>query len=170
MALWLIPRKGKIKQMKCITLAQVERSTQKPSIRKIMVYARNERYCTLWGVGERESGYQPYTPILPSNDAPKTSTMRIGLSCRSLFTKIEKSPNETCPTHGTIYTQNLQGLTGKDKILDSLVDPLLDLMITNKIIVYCTQETWIVWSGSKFFFKTHGPLTQPRREGHRIDR
>ena len=73
---------------------------------------------------------------------------RIGPSCRSLFLNSEKSPNETCPTHGTIYMQNLQGLTGKDKRLDSLVDPLVDLMITNNIMVYCIQETWILGSGS----------------------
>ena len=141
MVSWLRPRKGKIKQVKCITLAQVEHSTQKLSISKIMVDARNERFCTLRGVGERQSGYQPDMPILPSDDATKTSTMRIGPSCNSLFPNSEKSPNETCPTHRTIYTQNMQVLNGKDKRLDSLVDPLVGLMITNNIMVYCIQET-----------------------------
>ena len=98
---------------------------------------------------ERESGYQPNTPILPLKDTTKTSTTRIGPFCCSLFPNSEKSPNETCPTHGTIYTQNVQVLTGKDKRLESLVDPLVDLMITNKIMVYCIQETWNVGSGSK---------------------
>ena len=111
--------------------------------------ARNERSGTLRGAGERDSGYQPDMPILPSNDSTKTSTTRIGLSCRSLFPNSEKSPNETCPTHGPIYTQNVQGLTGKDKRLESLVDPLVDLMITNNIVVYCIQETWTIGSGSK---------------------
>ena len=41
------------------------------------------------------------------------------------------------------------GITGKDKRLDSLVDPLVDLMITNNIMVYCIQERWIVGSSSK---------------------
>ena len=97
--------------------------------------ARNERSCTLRGSGERESGNQPDTPILLLNDTTKTSTMIIGPSCRSLFPNSEKSPNETCPTHGTIYTQNVQVLTGKDKRLDFLVEHLVDPMITNNIMV-----------------------------------
>ena len=48
-----------------------------------------------------------------------------------------------------IYTQNVQGLTGKDKRLDSLVDPIIDLMIARNIIVYCIQEIWVVGTGSK---------------------
>ena len=88
-------------------------------------------------------------PILPSKHTTKTSTVIIGPNCHSLFPNIEKGPNETWTTHGIVYTQNVQGLTGKDKRLDSLVDPLVDLMITNKSMVYCIQETWIVVSGSK---------------------
>ena len=45
--------------------------------------------------------------------------------------------------------QNVQGLTGKDKRLNSLVDTLVDLMITNNIMVYFIQETWIVGSRGK---------------------
>ena len=114
-----------------------------------MEYARKERSCTLRGAGERESCYQPDTPILPSNHSTKMSTTRIGLSFCSLFPNSEKSPNETCPTHRTIYTQNVQGITGKDKILESLVNTLVDLMITNNIMVYCIQDTWTIVSGSK---------------------
>ena len=135
--------------MKRIKLAQNECSTLKPLIRQIMEDARNKRSCTLRGVGERESGHQPDTPILPSNDSTKTITTRIGISCRSLFPNSEKSPNEICPKNGTIYTQNVQGLTGKDKRLESLVDPLVYLMINNNIMVYCIQETWTIGSGSK---------------------
>ena len=116
-ASWSRSRKGEIKQVKRIKLAQDERSTLRPSIRHIMEDARNERSCTLRGFEERESDHQPDTTILPSNDSTETSTARIGLSCRSLFTNSEKSPNETCPTIGILYTQNVQGLTGKDKIL-----------------------------------------------------
>ena len=85
--------------MKCITLAQVECITQKPSIFKIVVDAKNKRSCALRGVGERESGYQPDKPILPSNDTMKTSMMRIGPTRRSLFPNSDKGPNETWPTH-----------------------------------------------------------------------
>ena len=75
--------------------------------------------------------------------------MRIGPTFHSLFPNSEKGPNETWPAHAIIYTQNVQGLTGKDKRLDSIVDPLVDLMITINIMFYCIQETWIVVSGSK---------------------
>ena len=107
MASWFRKRKGKIKQVKCITLAQVERSTQKPSICKIMVDERNERSCTLRGVRKRESGYQPDTLILPSKDTMMTSTMKVGPTGRSLLPNSEKGFNETWPTHGIIYTQNV---------------------------------------------------------------
>ena len=134
--------------MKRIKLAQDERSTLIPLTRQIIEDSRNEWSCTLRGFKERESGQQPDTPILPSNYSTKTSTTRIGLSRRSLFPNSEKSPNETCPANGTIYTQNVQGLTGKDNILESLVDPIVDLMINNNIMVYCIQETWTLGSGS----------------------
>ena len=135
-ASWSRPRKGKIKQVKRTKIAQDKRSTLRPSIQQIMEDARIERSCTLRRLEERESGHQPYTPILPSNNSTKTSTARIGLSRHSLFPKSEKSHNETCPTNGTIYTQTVQGLTSKEKILESLVYPLVDLMINNKIMVY----------------------------------
>ena len=150
MSSWFRPRKGKIKQVKWITLAQVEHSMQKPSIHKIVVEARNERSCTLRRVGERESGYQPDMPIFPSNNTTKTSTIRIGPTHRSLLPNSENSTNEIWTTHRIIYTQNAQGITGKDNILDSLVDPLVDLMLTNNIMVYCIQETWIEGSGCQW--------------------
>ena len=92
-------------------------------------------------------------PILPSNHTTKTSTVIIGPNCHSLFPNIEKGPNETWTTHGIIYTQNIQGLTGKDKRLDSLVDTLVYLMITNNMMVYCIQETSIVVSGIKIVLR-----------------
>ena len=90
--------------------------------------------------------------------------MRIGPYRRSLFLNIEKSPNETCPTYGTIYTKKVQGLTGKDKILESLVDPLVDLRITNNIMVYCIQETWTIGSCSELVLG-HIVLWHNREEG-----
>ena len=42
----------------------------------------------------------------------------------------------------------MQGITGKDKRLESLVDPLVYLMINNNIMVYFIQETWTIGSGS----------------------
>ena len=43
---------------------------------------------------------------------------------------------------------NVQGLKGKDKGLESLVDPIVDLMIKDNIMVYCIQETWTLGSCS----------------------
>ena len=45
--------------------------------------------------------------------------------------------------------QNIQGLSGKDKNIDPLIDPIVYLMITKGIMSYCIQETWIVGNGSK---------------------
>ena len=42
----------------------------------------------------------------------------------------------------------MQGLSGKDKGLESLVHPIVDLMIKYNIMVYCIQETWTLGSGS----------------------
>ena len=75
--------------------------------------------------------------------------MIIGPTRLSLFPNSEKGPNETWTTHEIIYTQNVQGLTGNYKRLDSLVYPLIYLMIINSIMVYCIKETWIIGSGSK---------------------
>ena len=67
--------------------------------------------------------------------------MSSGHNHRSLISSRDKIPNETCPKARIIYTQNVQGLSGKDKRLDSLVDPIVDLVITKGIMAYCIQET-----------------------------
>ena len=72
-----------------------------------------------------------------------------GPNRQSLFTYSEKGPNETCPKNGIIYTKNVRGLTGKDKRLDSLADPIVKLMITCNIMVYCIQEIVVVGTGIK---------------------
>ena len=75
--------------------------------------------------------------------------MSSGETRRSLLSRRDTSPNETCPKAGIICTQNVQGLSGKDKKLDSLIDPIVDLMITKGIMAYCIQCTCIVGNGSK---------------------
>ena len=70
------------------------------------------------------------------------------MGLHSLSKDSERSPNETCPAIGIVYTQNVQGLTGKDKGLESLVDPIVDLMIRHNIMFYCIQETWNLGSCS----------------------
>ena len=78
---------------------------------------------------------QSDTYILLSNESMKTSTTRTGPPRQSLSTDGERSPNETCPAIGIVYTQNVQGLTGEYKGLESLVDPIVDLMIRHNIMV-----------------------------------
>ena len=91
--------------------------------------ARSEESISLRGFEEEESRQQSDKSILPSNEDMKTSTTRPGLPRHLLSTESERIPNETCPEIGIVYTQNVQGLTGKDKGLESLVDPIVDLMI-----------------------------------------
>ena len=60
--------------------------------------------------------------------------MSSGKTRQLLFPSIDKSLNETFPKAGIIYTHNVQGLSGKDERLDSLVDPIDELMITKGIM------------------------------------
>ena len=138
-ASWSREREVKIKQVKRIILAQDERNKPRPSIRQITEEARSEESSSLRVFGEEDSRQQSDKSILPSNEAMKTSTTRYGLPRNLLSTDIERSPNETCPEIGIIYTQNVQGLTGKEKGLESLVDLIVDLMIKHNIMVYCIQ-------------------------------
>ena len=62
--------------------------------------------------------------------------------------KMIATPDETCPSRGVIFTQNIQGLSRKDKGLESLMDPLVEIMIFNRIMTYCVQETWILGNSS----------------------
>ena len=75
--------------------------------------------------------------------------MSSGQTRRSLLSSRDKSPNENCPKAGIIYTQNVQGLSGKNKNIDSLIDNIVYLMITKGIMAYCIQDTWIVGNGIK---------------------
>ena len=102
------------------------------------------------GVGKREAGKEPAKPLtLTTINTEKKGTMSSGQTRRSLLSRRDNSPNETCPKARIIYTQNVQGLSGKDKKLDYLIDPIVELMITKGIMAYCIQETWIVGTGSK---------------------
>ena len=68
-------------------------------------------------------------------------------------------PDETFLIKGVICNQNINGLSGKDKKLDSLLDPLIDIMITKVVMVYCVQETWVVGghgAWAYFFFYITG--------------
>ena len=78
----------------------------------------------------------------------KTNMTRTGIPYHLLSTDSERSPNETFPKIGIFYTQKVLVLTGKDKGLESLVDPIVDLIIKQNIMVYCIQETWTLGSCS----------------------
>ena len=81
-------------------------------------------------------------PVDPSTKI--LDTIKAGPINRFLFKNNKSGPNETCPKQVIIYSQNVQGLSGKDKRLESLVDPIIDLMVDKNILAYCVQETWIV--------------------------
>ena len=93
------------------------------------------------GVRERETGNKPakaHILLTTINTKKKGNTSSVQTH-RSLISSRDKSHNETCPKAGIIYTQNVQGLSGKDKKLDYLIDPIVDLMITKGIMAYCIQ-------------------------------
>ena len=62
------------------------------------------------------------------------------MSCKNY----KVGPNEICPSRGVVYNKNINGLSGKDKNLDSLLEPQIDITITKGVMVYCVQETWVV--------------------------
>ena len=70
-----------------------------------------------------------------------------------LFKNNKTGPDETCTKQGIIYTQNVQGLSGKDKRLESLVDPIIDLMVDKNILAYCVQKRWIVGNSNTIVWK-----------------
>ena len=96
---------------------------------------RSEESSSLQGFEEEESRQQSDTSILPSNKDMNTSTTRPGLPRHLLLIDSKSNPNETCPEIGIVYTQNVQGLTGKDKGLESLVDTIVDLMNKDNVMV-----------------------------------
>ena len=64
-------------------------------------------------------------------------------TCCALFQTKVRGPNETCQYRGIICTQNVQDLSGKDRILEYLINPIVELMISEEITLYCIQETWL---------------------------
>ena len=81
-------------------------------------------------------------PVDPSTKI--LDTIKAGPINQLLFKNNKPGNDETCPKQGIIYTQYVQGLSGKDKRLESLVDPIIDLMVDKIILAYCVQETWTV--------------------------
>ena len=107
----------------------------------------NTKNCQAYDEVERALEYKLNEPLFlsPVESSRKRLVMiRTGPINRLLFKNNKTGPDETCPKQGIIYTQNVQGLSGKDKRLESLVDPIIDLMVNKNILAYCVQETWIV--------------------------
>ena len=139
------PRRGQIKQVNCAKIDKEKRSASRPSICKIMASETSNKNCQ--SHDEVESAYdnqrnEPLLPVYPPKI--RLETIKDGTINQLLFNNNKSGPDETCPKQGIIYLQNVQGLSGKDKRLEYLVDPIVDLMVAKGILAYCVQETWIV--------------------------
>ena len=119
------------------------RSNSKPSLLKIMREQAREKSRKLRNADDQETG-----ETLSSTSIEETCVNRVGTTNHSLSQHNEKGPDETCPSRGVIFTQNILGFSGKDKGLESLMDPLVEIMISNGIMIYCVQETWILGNSS----------------------
>ena len=83
-------------------------------------------------------------PPLPIYNFKDTRVSRDGPNPHFLSKNRKKGPDETFLSGNVIYTQNVNGISGKEKHLESLLDPLVDIMISKEITPYCVQETWVV--------------------------
>ena len=102
----------------------------------------NNKNCLSHDEVERALNNKLNEPLLPVDPSTKIlDTIKDGTINRFLFKDRKSGPDETCPKQGIIYLQNVQGLSGKDKKLDSLVDPIIGLMVDKSIQAYCVQET-----------------------------
>ena len=107
----------------------------------------NTKNCQAYDKVERALEYKLNKPLFLSpidSSRKRLDTIRTGPINRLLFKNNKTGPDETCSKQGIIYTQNVQGLSGKDKRLESLVDPIIDLMVDKNKLACCVQETWIV--------------------------
>ena len=130
--------------MKRIRPASATRSARTTSFCKIVEEQARRKSSEVLKAEKVRIGNQPVRLSLSKPKHEDTRVSRDGptphLSCKN-----EKvGPDETCQSRGVIYNQNINGLPGKDRNLDSLLDPLIDTMITKGVMVYCVQETWVV--------------------------
>ena len=133
-ASWYRPIRGQIKQVKRAKLDKAKHSASKPSIRKIMAFETSKKNRQYHDEVERAYENQPNKPLLPVYpSAMRLDTIKYGPINRLLFKNKKSGPNETCPKQAIVYLQNEQGLSGKDKRLDYLVDPIVDLMVAKGI-------------------------------------
>lgn len=64
----------------------------------------------------------------------------------------------------------MQGLSGEDKRLGSLIDPIVELMIKEDIMAYCIQETRIVGNKKNVGSRTYGLHAQQGEKSRRDKR
>ena len=77
---------------------------------------------------------------------------------------MQTRPGDTCPQVCLVLNQNVQGLTGEEKL-----EKTIDFMIVRGIHGYCLQETWLIGK----FYRTirghllihHGMKTKPCHRG-----
>ena len=93
---------------------------------------------------KREIKHHMIKPIFLSSSVEENSLVRYGPTNHSLFHRNEKGTNETFPRTCIIFTKNIQGLSGKDRKLQYLLDLLIEIMIYNEVMIYCVQETWVL--------------------------
>ena len=124
--------------------ASEKRSAQKPWICKILEGKVCRKSSEVVKPLEKAVGNQPAKPLPSDERNNNTRVSRDGPTTHLLCKNSKSGPNETCPSRGVIHTQNFHGLSGKDKQLESLFNPLVDIMISKEIMTYCLQETWIL--------------------------
>ena len=83
-------------------------------------------------------------PPLPSYNFKDAHVSTYWLNPHLLSKNSKKGPDEIFPCRSVIYTQNVNDLPGKDKQLESMLYPLVDIMISKEIMTYCVKETWVV--------------------------
>ena len=143
-ALWLKPRKGKRSQVKRKRITPETFSAYTPLLREIMMYQARELSSQLQNAEKREIENHTIKPTFLSSSSEETILVRDGPTNHSFRHCNKKGPDKTCPRTGVIFTQNIQGLSGKDRKLKSLLDQLIEIMISNRVMIYCVQETWVL--------------------------
>ena len=73
------------------------------------------------------------------NNLKDTCVSRDGPTTHLLRKNSKKVSMKPAGAWGVIHTQNFKGLSGKYKQLESLLDPLVDIMISKGITTYCVQ-------------------------------
>ena len=88
----------------------------------------------LQNVEKREIKKHTIKTTFLSSSVEKTRVVRDRPTNYSQHHRNEKYPNETFPREGVIFTHNTQGLSGKGRNLESLLDPLIEIMISNGLL------------------------------------